>query len=74
MQDPRRVGENLDTRTHDTEDGGGLEQYGAVTGVRERVSHGEATEARANDNEVATKDGTMVAVEWRDLLEEDICV
>ena len=64
----------MDAGTHDTEDGGGLEQHGAVTGARERVSRVVAAEARANDDEVETKGGAMVAVEWRDLLEEDICV
>ena len=54
-------------------DRGGIEQRGAVTGVRERVSRGEAAKARANEDEVETRGGAMVAVDWRDLLEENIC-
>ena len=49
---------------------GGIERRGAVTGVRERVSRGEA---RAKDDEVETRGGAMVAVDLRDLLEENIC-
>ena len=73
VQDPRRVGGDLDAGAYVAEDGGGLEQRDAVPGVRERVSRGEAAEACADDDDVETERGAVAAVKWRDLLEGDVC-
>ena len=74
VQDARRVGRDLDAGADVAEDRGGLEQRDAVAGVRERVGRGEAAEACADDDDVEAERGAAAVVEWRDLLEGNVCV
>ena len=63
----------MDASAYVAEDGGGLEQGDAVSGVRERVSRGKVAEVSAGNDDIETEGGAVAAVEQWDLLEEVIC-
>ena len=63
----------MDAGAYVADDGGGLEQGDAMSGVRERVSRGEVAEVCAGNDDLKTEGGAVAAVQRWDLLGEVIC-
>ena len=72
-QQPRRVGRDLDSRAYVPEFARRLEKRDAVPRVRERVGGGEATETRADDDDVEAEGRALAVVEGWDFLEGYVC-
>ena len=70
--EPRLVRRELDASADVAEDGGGLEDYYAVAGVREGVGGGETTEAGADDDDIEGECRTATVIKWWDLLDGGI--
>jgi len=58
----------LDACTYVPENGDGLEEGDAMSGVCERMGRGETTNACADDDDVKREGGAVAVVEWRDFL------
>ena len=68
VQEPRRIGRDLEACAYIPENGGRLEECDAVSGVCECVGPGETANACADDDDVETERGAVAAIEWRDFL------
>jgi hypothetical protein len=58
----------LDACAYVAENGGGLEERDAMSGVCERMGRGETANARADDDDVESERRAVTTVEWRDFL------
>jgi hypothetical protein len=58
----------LDACAYVLENGDGLEERDAMSGMCERMGRGETANACADDDDVKRERGAVAAVEWRDFL------